>query len=433
MTTRKHLKARVRSRMEKTGERYAAARAHVVVERPPGATTATPAGPTVAGIRHFSGIHPETTALRILATHAGLRDLAEETVLAVGGGLGAGVFAFHYEKEGFSSLYLAGRHRWEDGRTFVEAAARRLGLEPSVSETGSAKAAEQSLRTALERGPVAAWVDFAELGYRGVPAEHAGGSYHVLVVYAIDGGAAIVGDLAREPIRVPLRDLARARARVAKQRNRLLSVAATSGSEPPNLASAVRDGLRAGAEALATERRRNFSLAAFEDLARRMTATGADSWPRVFPRGRPLWTGLTSLHRFVETYFTGGGLMRPMLARALSRDPALAATGERYAALGAEWTALARAALPDDAPLLAEARTIQERMPDLFVERGPAASADLRAAWARLAELSDEAAAEFPLSDAEARDLVADLAGRLRAVHASEVAALEELRAATAG
>ena len=32
MTTRKHLKARVRSRMQKTGERYAAARAHVVGE-----------------------------------------------------------------------------------------------------------------------------------------------------------------------------------------------------------------------------------------------------------------------------------------------------------------------------------------------------------------------------------------------------------------
>ena len=30
MTERKHLKARVRARMEKTGERYVSARAHVV-------------------------------------------------------------------------------------------------------------------------------------------------------------------------------------------------------------------------------------------------------------------------------------------------------------------------------------------------------------------------------------------------------------------
>jgi len=155
---------------------------------------------------------------------------------------------------------------------------------------------------------------------------------------------------------------------------------------------------------------------------------------RHFPRGRQLWTGLTSLHRFVEAYFTGGGLMRPMVARALSRDPTLAATGERYAALGAEWTALARAALPDDAPLLAEARTIQERVPGLFVDRGPAAADELRAAWARLAELSDEAAAEFPLSEAEVSELVADLAARLRSIHAAEVAALADLReAASAG
>ena len=323
MTTHKHLKARVRSRMTRTGESYAAARANVVA-----AGADSPADhpavdhPTVNGIRHFAGLHPETSALRILATHAGLRDestgrpISEEIALAAGGGLGAGVFAFHYAKEQFSSLYLAGRSSWEDGRPFMEGAARRLGLEPRVVETGSAKAADRDLRAALEAGPVAAWVDSVELGYRAAPAEHSGGGYHVIVVYGIDGDTAIVGDLAAEPIELPIADLARARARIAKQKNRLLSVAAaTERGEPPDVAAAALGGLEAGAEALATERRRNFSLAAFEDLARRMHgSSGADSWSRVFPRGRLLWSGLSSLHRFVETYSTGGGLLRPMVS-----------------------------------------------------------------------------------------------------------------------
>src|SRR5687768_12682878 len=266
MTTQKHLKARVRSRMTRTGESYAAARAHVVAG---GTTHDAPGETTVRGIRHFPGIHPETTALRILATHAGLGDpttngaVSEETVLAAGGGLGSGVFAFHYAKEHFSSLYLAGRRGWEDGRPFMEGAARRLGLDVAIADTGSARSADRDLRAALERGPVAAWADFTVLGYRGNPPEHSGGSYHVVVVYDVRDDTAVIGDLSAEPIEVPLADLAKARGRIAKQKHRLLSVAASPGSGgTPDLAAATRAGLAAGAEALAAEPRRNFSLAA---------------------------------------------------------------------------------------------------------------------------------------------------------------------------
>ena len=143
MTTRKHLKARVRARMEKTGERYAAARAHVVGGNGGAISPDKPSDSRVVnGIRHFPGIHPETAALRTIVTHAGVRDpsgdpLSERLVLVIGGGIGAGVFTFHYEKEHVSTIFLAGRHRWDDSRAFVEAACARLSVPVAIAETGS--------------------------------------------------------------------------------------------------------------------------------------------------------------------------------------------------------------------------------------------------------------------------------------------------------
>ena len=65
MTRQKHLKQLVRSRMEKTGERYATARRHVVRETP-GTTGKAPEG------IHFTGNVPAATALRTLLTAAGV-------------------------------------------------------------------------------------------------------------------------------------------------------------------------------------------------------------------------------------------------------------------------------------------------------------------------------------------------------------------------
>jgi hypothetical protein len=285
------------------------------------------------------------------------------------------------------------------------------------------RAAERDLRAALEHGPVAAWVDWAELPYRAAPPAFSGGGYHVLVVYAVLGDTAVVGDLAAQPIELPLADLARARARIVKQRNRLLSVRRIADPDP---AEAMLAGLRAGAEALATESRRNFSLAAIADLARRMHgSTGADAWGRVFPRGRLLWAGLSSLHRSIETYHTGGGLLRPMAASAarelgaLTGDERLDEVATRYDALADAWSALAAAALPDEVALLAETRRIQLAVADAWQQRGAAASDEIRSAWHRLAEL-EAAADDFPMSDADVDAHLGGLAGRLRAVHADE-------------
>ncbi len=100
MTRQKHLKDRIRARMDKTGERYTVARRHVLAKATPSAAT----GP--AGF-HLPGNVPATTALRVLLKAASVRpdgvdDLSESLLFGIAGGGGAGVVAIRYEKEDFS-------------------------------------------------------------------------------------------------------------------------------------------------------------------------------------------------------------------------------------------------------------------------------------------------------------------------------------------
>jgi hypothetical protein len=151
----------------------------------------------------------------------------------------------------------------------------------------------------------------------------------------------------------------------------------------------------------------------------------------VFRPGPNLWRGLCSIYDFVEHYGSGGGLCRPLFADFLAeaagalRDPTLAALGERYAELGREWSALADAALPDDVPLLGEAKALHGRKAELLHARAPAE--EVRAVWRRLDALAVEAGERFPLSESDCATLRAGLSERILALHAGEVAAHEAI------
>ena len=416
--------------MAHTGERYAAARVHVVPDARPPDTS-----PDHAPDR---GTNPAANALRRIVAETGA-DLGEPLALIVGGGAGIGVFQFHYAKEDFSSLFLAGRHAWDDDLTFIDGALRRLGLEPVVTETTSARVADRHLREALADGrPVVAWVDAAELGTRGYPAEYRGGAYHVVVVQALDDarGIARLDDLADGPVEVPIETLARARARIAKFRNRLLQLPA--GARPPT-DEAVREAIHAGIEAMhagfENPRTRNFSPAALEDWSARLRGTGKDAWPTVFPRGPRLWSGLASIHQYVEHYGSGGGLLRPLVAAGLRDaaarvgDPRLVEVAARYDDLGARWTDLATQALPDDVPALRRTRELQDRRARLYAERGPEALGDIGATWSETAGIRAAMADEFPLDEPATRSFLEGLAEMVDALHDGEVTALAALPA----
>jgi hypothetical protein len=411
MTERKHLKQLVRSRMQKTGESYSTARRQTVRQAPDSSESK-------ALSHHFAGRIPVATALRSLLAYAGVRNphtnapFTEAMVFGLDGGIGAGVFAFHYARENFSSFYVAGRHGWQDDAGWSAGARKRLGLTSVVKESSGAKPAEKQLRGLLEGGrPVMAWVDSSHLPHRALPASWSGGGYHVITIYAIDDatGSATIGDLADQPISISLGDLAQARGRIKKFKNRLMAL--EPAEQPPALPVLVRSGIQACVDGLVRCKMKNYRLDAFKLWADKLDGSKvADSWEKIFPPGPLLYTGLWSVYEFIERFGTGGGLCRTIFAEFLAeaatalKDPKLTAVAKRYADLGRDWTALAEAALPDSVPALREVK----RLPTLS-ERFEATKRD------------------FPLDVKESAALRRELKERVSALYAGEVAALGEL------
>ena len=426
MTTHKHLKQFVRARMAKTGERYATARRQVVSQ----AARAT-TGPAAA---HLPGNVPGATALRILLTHAGAPACSEALTFCLAGGIGAGVFAFVYEKEDFASLFLAGRHSWHDEKAYLTHAAERLGMSLVVKEAGGAGPAEKQLDAALAEGrPVIAWVDAAHLPHRAMPGWTSGSAYHLVTIHAADAAHALIGDLADDPVSLTRAELLAARGRIKKDKFRLAWLTGAAPAEA-GLGKAFQAGLAQGAHELATCKMKNFRLDAFQLLAERMVATkGKESWAAAFPPGPRLWTALTSLYQYIEHYGTGGGLCRPLFAEGLAEGavrfqrPAYTAVAAHYAELGTAWSALAEAALPDAVPACHEAKALISRRSELILGGGN--PDEVRACWDGLARLSAAARTRFPLETPAVARLLQELSTRLREIHAAEVVALEALAA----
>jgi len=434
MTAHKHFKHLVRTRMGKTGESYTTARRHVLREA---------GNPPVEGPArwHLPGNIPATTALRVLLTAAGVRDprtgepISEAMLFGIAGGIGIGVAAFRYEKADFASIYIAGRHLWQDDVAYVKAALGRFGIEPRVFESSGAKPAEKHLREALAGGkPCVAWVDMVHLPHRGMPQQLSGGGYHVITVYSIDekGGTALIGDLADEPVEIALADLATARGRIKSFKNRVVTISAATS--PDELAPLVREGLAACHEGLTGKPVKGGegmgTIKSLKVLAERMSGSkDKEAWGRMFPRGHHLWQALMYVHEYIEYVHTGGGLCRPMFAESLGEAAelpgmsGLAAVGRRYAELGQAWTELAWAALPEGVAVFREARELCARRAELAAAGGVGTAEQRQAIWKERGELRERAREEFPLSEAETADLLASLQSKVIAIYDAEVAA----------
>jgi hypothetical protein len=441
MTTRKHFKQLVRARMQKTGESYSAARRQVL-----GATL--PDKPSHNLPWHFPGSVPGATALRVLLTHAGVGDpragqpFSEAMAFGIAGGIGIGVFSFFYEKEGFASFFIAGRHLWHDHTAYLTQACGRLGIKPAIRETAGAKTAAVELRQQLqEHGACVAWVDSSHLPHRAMPREFSGGGYHIVTVYGIDeeAGTGLIGDLTDEPIPIPLADLAAARGRIKKDKHRLLAIPASESTADP--AGLVRAGLQACHDGLAgvggvKSAAKNFCLEALRTWADRLHGSGdSERWERVFERGPRLWQGLQGIHEYIEHY-GGGGLCRPLFAEFLAeagaacKDARLTALSKRYAELGRGWSALAEAALPDHVESFREVRDLFTRKAELT--NSGASPDEIGAIWTRLGELRSQIARQFPLNESECTELRVHLQARVRELYEGEVAARDEMARAIA-
>ena len=438
MTTAKQLKARVRARMARTGERYAVARAHVVSG---GAGT----GPVVdLGWTLRGGTDPDAAALANVLAHQGVTGpdgpLGEPLLLVVGGGIGAGYILWEFAHDDSRVVTLGFAHSWQYFDRRIEATADRLGLDVAWSRTGGAAAASRALASALDAGePAIVWPDRYHLGYWHLPDSLDGHGGHPVVAYAASGGRVHVDDRTLAPLTVAADDLDRARARVGSYRNALLVVRTSDAVVPGDrLRAAVRAGLEAGVAQLGGTST-SFALPAWRKWSRLLVdPRAAKGWPTVFADGRGLLQALADVWEGVEPAGTSGGHLRGLFADGLEEAaavldaPALTAEAPRWRDIADRWHALAETALPDDVPALARLRTLTATVSGAVAE-GDAGAADLPAAAAELGRLRAEHAAASPVDAEHLRAVLAGLSGHLAAIHDAEAAAVARLGAVLGG
>jgi hypothetical protein len=382
----------------------------------------------------FDGRHYETGSLHNLLSYQG-HTISEALLLAISGGAAVGYFSFDYAGHD-PHVALLTRNTFDPFDRLCE----RLGLIQDAQRTASADKATAHLNDALANGqPALVWADVSTLPYNIVEAGY--WSMQPIVVYGADAESVYLADRAAVPLTFDAATFSTARGRVKKERHLLMTVTLPDDARIP---AAVRAGLEQSAALFldgppVAKAANSYGQKALLRLADVLTQRkDKQSWQKIFPRGRALLSGLATLFTSIEgmTFNTAPGAERAIFAAALDEAaalldrPALNDVAERFRANAPVWTALAEAALPADAPALAEMRDLLRREQALFIEQGAESTDERRAIHERLDALRTMADADFPLDEAATADLLADLRERVLDLHARETDAFKALRAA---
>jgi hypothetical protein len=354
MTRQRSLKDKVRARMQKTGERYTAARAALLGIA---AGSPFPAGSIVVpGYTPEPGTERDLALLTAALRQSGVIDpgtgkpFTPTKVFGLSGGIGFMYFVFLYRgcPPMMTFTCRASSLPWE----VVGAAIEHAGAAASVSTTTSAKTADRALRAALAAGCCAhLTVDGPSLPWSGADPMWRG--HMPMQMNAIGtAGDEFVVDAGR-PRRIAADVLAEARARARKDKHRLVTFTAGAASADP--AAAVRAAVAHTAhryrEAPYKGFQANFGLQGLTKAARLM-ADGNDSkgWPKTFGTGPLAFLALMRTWECATREMTPHAGGRPQYAEFLAQAAALPKLGALQQAAqlarrsGEQFTRLADAA-----------------------------------------------------------------------------------------
>jgi hypothetical protein len=417
VTSQKHLKAAVRARMARTGERYTTARRHLVgpteVAAHPGVL---PGYPAFGGGRHHdSGLLTHVLEAAGVVSAQDGQPLDEPMVAGLAGGIGFMYFSFSYAGHLPTMTIVPRIHP----RPFLPGALERSGIAHRVVETTSAAKAARELEAALTAGraPICT-VDRPALGYHPWASPYAGNDPYDVAVVGRRGDVLLLDDECLEPTGITAADLAAARAAHRKSRHRMLVVEpdAGAGGKPIDLVPAVRSALAVTVHDLTEDVMPNnfagnFGLRGLEKWATavgdRRTKTG---WARLFDSSAAHASAMQRLYDCLTTEYSAPGAMRPLYADFLHRaaelldDAALREAAGLYARAGEVWSRIAEAATGG---AMAPYRALVERRLELLLGAGSAAAGELR----DLAEQTASFTAGLELSEDDRDDRLDDVAG----------------------
>ena len=438
MTKNQDFKRRVRARMEKTGERYAAARAQLLLKRKkaPEYVGLLPGYGPCGGQQ--SETAPLSNALRQLGVEGpGAKPLSEAMLHGLTGGLGFLYGAFEWKGYG-PTLTLVARSR-SMPTTYLMEALPRAGVRYTVHETGSGKRARAHLDAALEAGhPSLAIVDGAALPYYGVPERFRGMSPHVVGIAGAAESHVWLDDRGARPLAAGHEALAAARASIPKAKHRLVVL---EGPEPSlDWKARVEDALAATVRLYDEPPAKPFaSNVGTRGLTKWARLLGDDKdpkgWPKMFGGAERAYLGLRRVYDGLQHEYTAPNAGRPLYAdflgeaAALLDRPALGKLAKEARALGARWGQLTRTIAEADDAAVREGCALSDARAELL-DAGESDLETLSARMRALHEKRDGLAARCALGGESAKDLFRELAAQVTAIAEAERALVDGIAAA---
>lgn len=430
MTRQRTFKQSVRERMQKTGERYTAARAMLLRDRSESAPE-TPAG-LFPGYPAPGGLCTDTGSLRSVLAASGL-PLSEAMVTGICGGISFLYAMFEYPTTP-PLLSILGRYDTMPD-SFIGGGLKRLGVKPNIRETGSAKLARQALDDAIaKRQPALCVVDCVAIASDADDAAMMPGcqSPVVVAVAGADGDHVWVDDGGPVLRRMKRDRFDRARAMYRKARNRIITF-----DEPlttVDLGPVVREAIAATAHRFANAPYKsfanNFGFAGLEKWRRLLTdPKDKKGWPAVFPEGRLAYLALRRTHDGIEHEFTAPAAGRPLYADFLHEaskllgEKSYAAAAKLFQESGAEWSAIADAIRTCGDSVVEEGCRLRESFRELLdeVERPEEDAAK------RLHREQSSLAAKCRMTRTRAAEIYASLTDRVKRIEEREREAVARL------
>jgi hypothetical protein len=393
------------------------------------------------GYHHFSGRHWETGSVCNYYAFSGLQaphtghPYSEALLLGISGGIVMGYFSFAYE--GYDPhVALLTRNTLDPLDTLLE----RLGVEQEILQTSLPEKGRANLIGTLESGlPAICWVDIFSLPYLEIPNDDDMYMMLPVLVYGYEEAqdTAWIADRARVPLGVSIAQLEAARARVKKDKFRVMTL---GDPDPHKLAAAVQKGIwdtiRLFTEQPPKGSKNNFGFSAYaywQELL--FSQKHKSSWAQVFPPGRKMGSGLVSAFQGIIQNGEGDGAERDTYADFLEEasliltNPGLIIAAELFRESARVWRNLGRALLPDNIPPFQEIRELLLKRKELFLSQGGGAQKEIAEINSRLKSLKQALADKFPLQqDVDLRQFMEQLRENIQNVSDTENKAVQALQ-----
>lgn len=404
--------------------------------------------PILADYTQFGGRHWETGSVHNVLAYQQVnipetgQAISEAMLMGISGGAAFGYFVFDY-KDTDPYLSLLSRNTFDPLDTLLE----RLAIPQDRVHTAEAGKGERNLIDVLESGrPAIVWADQFSLPYNALPADEPMWAMMPIVVYGYQDGKVNIADRAGRPLSATAADLAAARARVKKDKFRVLALGAPDFNKLPGaIQKGIWQCITLYTEAPPKGGRHNFGFAAYEKWAKMLTNTrNKQSWDRLLAPGSRMFAALAGFgyqpgafgwaRTFPSNQVDDRRLYADFLDQAalILGRPKLKRAGEQFRVSSEAWRELSEALLPDDVPLLKETKELLLLRRDLFLKQGNHALGDIVAANRELRQIRGHAAHDFPMGDQEVTAMRERLAEHVMRISDIEQEAIERLHAAMA-